>query len=209
MTYVPVPNVAMLELRQLLDGIQIENTSYWLFPDGWTVGSLGNLANLGVDWWTDVLGPLLSSQISLREGFTTDLTASDAGVGSYSVGLPVAGGQAQEAMSNNVAMVVSIRTAQRGRSRRGRNYVAGIPVSVVDQNTIQGAFATSVLNAYSALLGSGIEAGFTQVVVSRYSGFITVDGKRKPAPRTVGLYTEVTGFSQTDPKVKTMRMRMT
>ena len=208
MAYVPVLNTAMCELRQQLDGEEVENTTYWTTTGAWTIGGLQALANFMADWWTDTLSQFLSSGIKLNECFVTDLTSNTAPVASYTTGLPAFGIIGQESEPNNVAACLSIRTANRGRSMRGRNYIAGIPSGSVTQNTLSGDWMASVHSAYVDLLSSALTNDFTMVVVSRYSGYTIVGGKKKPTPRAAGVITPVTNFSWTDDTVDSLRTRL-
>jgi len=208
MPFIIVPNVAMLELRQRLDGEEIENTTYWENTAPWTGASLLVLANLGVDWWVDQLAPNLSNGLTLVEGFASDQGSATGAVASYSVGLPAPGSVFNESLPNNVAACISIRTAKRGRANRGRNYIAGIPENQVSQNTLAAPFLAALVSAYDGLLADGTAAGFTMQVVSRFEGSSIVDGKKKPTPRLFGLAEPVTGFSFTDSTVDSLRTRL-
>lgn len=208
MAYVPVANTAMVELRQQLDGEEIENTTYWTTTGAWTIGGLQALANFLADWWVDSLAQYLSSAIKLNEAFATDLTTNTSPVASYTTGLPAFGLVGQESEPNNVAACLSIRTANRGRSNRGRNYIAGIPGGSVTQNTLSSDWMANVHAAYTGLKTDALANDFTMVVVSRYSGFTIVGGKKKPTPRAAGLITPVTNFSWTDDTVDSLRTRL-
>jgi len=198
----------MAELRQQLDGEQIENTSYWTTTGAWTIGGLEALANYLADWWVDTLSPYLSSGIKLNEVFVTDLTSNTAPVASYTTGLPAFGLVGQESEPNNVAACLSIRTANRGRANRGRNYIAGIPSGSVTQNTLDAEWLANVHSAYSTLRTDALTNDYTMVVVSRYSGYTVVGGKKKPTPRASGIITPVTNFSWTDDTVDSLRTRL-
>lgn len=208
MPFVPVNNVAMLEIRQLLDAQQVENTLYFLNETGWTAGELLTLATNAAVWHSNNMLPLLSQSLTLHECFVTDLTTSTSGVAVFPVSPPGSGSVIEESMSNNVAACVSIRTAKRGRANRGRNFIAGIPTNVVTHNTLSTTFADAIVDAYATLRTTMAASQFEMVVVSRYSGYTIVGGKKVPTPRTAGLVEPVVSFSFTDLTVDSMRTRL-
>jgi hypothetical protein len=207
MPYVPVPSTVMAELRMTLDGQKIENTLYFLSASG---PSLANMEVLGSDlegWWTTNCAPLLPVDVLLRELVITDLTTNtgpqytDAPEG----GIP--GVIGQPALPNNVSLAISFRTALRGRSFRGRNYIPALTENQVVNNTVSAAVAASWVSAYNeliAILATGARE-YTWVVVSRFSG---VDADKKPIPRTIGLKEPVVTALVVDATVDSMRRRL-
>ena len=209
MPHIPVVNVALAEVRQLLDGQNIENTLYFRRQAAvWEPGSLAGLANMVADWFADEMLPLLSVSLQLVEVFVTDLTTATSGVASYAVGMPIAGGAATESEANSIAACISLRTAKRGRANRGRNYIAGIPNTEVTHNTLSGGLMTNLVAAYNTLRANADVMEFEQVVVSRYSGFTIVNNKKKPTPRVTGLIEPVTNATFTDSTVDSLRTRL-
>ena len=109
------------------------------------------------------------------------------------------GTQAGVAVPNNVAMSVTLKTALRGRSYRGRNFIGGLPAAALTNPsfwnpTIQAA----VDNAWIQLGLAGVAAGFTHSVLSRAN-----NGVR----RTVGVAVHIETYIARLP-VATMRRRV-
>jgi hypothetical protein len=198
----------MVELRYLYDNEPCENTLYFHKVGAWTVEELDSLGTAINAWWFTNIQPLISVHASLTEIFITDLTTPTSAAVGNSFGLPAPGDVAGEAMSNNVAPCISFRTANRGRSFRGRNYLLGISVDSVSGNEIIGGFITAMIAAYNALFALATSEGVEWVVVSRYSGVELVDGKKKPIPREEGISTPIVSVLFTDNTVDSQRGRL-
>jgi hypothetical protein len=100
---------------------------------------------------------------------------------------------------NNTAYVLSLKTAARGRSSRGRNFIAAIPQSsLLTANTVTSGLRTGLVTAYENLIGVGADLGATWVIVSKISG---------GAPRTTGVTTPVTTVDTFDDVLDSQRRR--
>jgi len=198
MPFQPVTDVAQLQLMGTVDGQLTVNDLYFQISGGGiTPVNLGTIAGAVAVWFTTNLTPLLSDDWSAQRVVATDLTTATGP--RVEVGAASVGGETGEANPNNVAACVSFSTAQRGRSARGRNYVPGVPGSMVTLNTLDSFFMTNVLDAYDNLIGAGtFVPGWQWVVVSRVTG---------GAVRPSGLAIPITGVSFTKNTVASMRSR--
>jgi hypothetical protein len=170
MPFVAVPNTALVRLQGVVDNqMTINDLSFEVSGGGITVVNLTTLAVAVEDWWSLNVANLLSENWSTVRVTAVDLS-SETGP-SVEVASSTPGGVSGEAAPNNVAACVSFRTASRGRSARGRNFVPSIPNSLITLNTLDAGFITDLLNAYSLLPGAGtFLAGWEWVVVSRFTG---------------------------------------
>jgi len=197
MAFQPAPDIASTTLQGVVDNQLTILDLNWFASGGVTATNLGTLANGVSTWFTNSLAPLLSEQWSAVNVHAVDNTAVTGPVADSS-SLQV-GGVTGEAAPNNVAAVVSLRTDQRGRSGRGRNFVPGLPNSLITLNTLDSAFVTNLLAAYQMLVGAGsFLAGWQLVVLSRRSGGLA---------RTNGIGIPVTSVKMVTNKVKSMRSR--
>ena len=208
MAYVPVLNTAMVEIRYIYQGEPCENTLYFEGAAAFDVPSLTALGIAIRDWWVTDIFPVQSVHASLREVFVTDLTTDSSPAVSVTAGLPSAGAITGEAMANNVAPCISFKTANRGRSFRGRNYLLGIGVDQVSGNDLIPTIVTAYTDAYNGLIPIAGALDLTWVVVSRFSGFTVVDGKKVPTPRAAGLATPIINALFTDTTVDSQRNRL-
>lgn len=206
MPFVPVANTVEFELRAILDDQKVENTLYFGRGFAPTAVQMLAMANLLAGWWAAEVADYTAESVSLVEVYATDLTSASGPTASYIPPSAVTGGDASAALPNNVSLCVSFRTANRGRSYRGRNYVVGLTEAAVVLNTVQPAYIASILEAYNLLPGLGTATGWTWYVVSRFSG---VDpDTHAPIPRVTGVRTPVTTVVIVDPTVDSARRRL-
>jgi len=206
MAFIPVPNTVHVRLEGVLDRQQTINDLYFFQDGGITLPELQNLLANVFDWWNLSIVTLLSNDFRSVAGHARDLSTLTGNVADLSTGAST-GGFSGESMSGNVAPCISFRTGLSGRAFRGRNYIPAIPTARVLLNTIDDEWAENVVSAYSLLLpdGSALPAGFTWVVVSRFSG-VDVDGN--PVPRLEGIPTTVVNALFTDLTVDSQRRRL-
>ena len=208
MPFVPVPRTAEVEAVYLLDGQIVENTYYFRNAGTPVLSDLVALADEINSAIRTSLLPSLASALQLIRVVATLLDAVDSLVYVSTTSLPASGGSADEVMPSNVAACISLRTSHRGRSFRGRNYVTGLPNGFVAGNVITPPLAGAITTAYTAILAAPVDAGWEPVVVSRYSGFTIVDGRKVPTPREEGIATPITSHFLTDNTVDSQRRRL-
>lgn len=198
MAFIPVPDVALCRVSGRIDGQLTINTLYFeISGGGITPVNLADLAAAVDSWASGSLAPLLSEDWTYERTDAIDLTTQTGFVSTFAS--PVVGGVEGEAAPNNVACCISIRTGNAGRSFRGRNFVPGIPNSVITLNTLDAGFRTGLLSAYGELVGAGtFLAGWQFGVVSRYTA---------GAPRATGVISPVTGLTIVGQWVRSMRSR--
>jgi len=206
MPFVPVANTVLVETRMLLDEQQVENTFTVRFEASVSPTILENLAADFLGWWINDYADIVSDELELREVVATDLSSQTGPQFSLPAPIGSNGNITGSVLSNNVSLCVSFRTANRGRSFRGRNYIAGVPVASVVQNNAVTGYVAAVVTAYEKLLpGGGALTSGTWVVASRFSG---VDSEGKPIPRAAGVTTPITGVVVVDSTVDSQRRRL-
>jgi len=201
MPFIPVPNVAQVQVHGRIDGQTTINDLY--FRSAGPPVTLAQVQTLGLAldaWVANTILTLLSSAWTYERVRVRDLTTAD------SFALDIAdsagpGGSGGAFVPQNVAPCVSIRTAFAGRSARGRNYLPGVPQGVITGNTIQALFMSDITIAYNNLLPGGTYEpdGWVWSVVSRFTG---------NAPRAVGVSFNVVTALFTDNVVDSQRRRL-
>jgi len=166
MAFQPVAATALVEMIFLLDGQIVENTLYFRRANDYTVADLTALTAAMITWWVTLQQAQLSTAISLTAVKATALHSQTGPQFTNTATLPVAGAVPTDAVPNNSAFCLTLRTALIGRAFRGRNYIAGIPESVVTTSRLSSTVATALKNGYGGI-PSSIPAGTTWVVVSR------------------------------------------
>lgn len=198
MAFQPAPNIAQIQVVGRVDGqVTINNLYFEVSGGGITAVNLEAITIAVQNWAVSQLAPELSEDWSFERAIGVDLTLVDGA--RVEVANPTPGGIAGEAAPNNVACCVSFRTSARGRSYRGRNYIPGIPNTVIDLNAMDPAFLSSISGTYSLMIGAGtFEAGWQWVVLSRQTGGV---------PRANGIGSPVTSVTFSTPYVRSMRSR--
>lgn len=194
----PVPDVALVRVEGVVDNQLTINTTHWQISGGGiNAVNLTTLVNAVSAWAVGTLAPLLSDDWTLTRTVGVDLT-TNTGV-TVEDGSTAAGGVSGEANPNNVAACVSLRTASRGRSYRGRNFVPGIPGGVVTLNTLDTAFINDLVAAYTSLVGAGtFTVGWQFGIVSRRQAGVDINPP---------LFIPVTSVTMVTNKVRSMRSR--
>jgi hypothetical protein len=203
MVFVPAADTVKVDFRQTLYGQQISNTLYFRSIAGpFGVADVDTLTTELVQFWDIGLAPNLVEDLELRELYVTDLTTQTSPTWTYPVVPAGAGDLSVPGVPGNVTFCVSFRAAGRGRSSRGRNYIAGLAETDVTGNTYDGTRADSLVQAYidGILTNSDLTALWEMVVVS------TVENK---APRSSALIQPVTSVLYTDLTVDSQRRRLT
>lgn len=190
-----------------LDGQKIENTLY--FQASGTV-DLANMAGLASDleqWWTLNAAPLLPVDVLLRELVITELTTNTSPQYTVAPDGGVPGVLGQPALPNNVSLAISFRTALRGRSFRGRNYIPALTEQQVSNNTVLSSVVADWVSAYNQIQPTldASSRSYVWGVVSRFSG---VTSAGKPIPRTTGLFEAIVSALAVDGTIDSMRRRL-
>lgn len=187
MPYVPVANVIQAELVFSWDSQIVENVLHFQTSIPPNLVTMGELGTFLVSWWSTNIKSRVPSTVSLINIKMTDLTVAFGPVVDYATSLPMAGTNVSPSMPNNCALVITKRTALRGRSYRGRIYHVGL----VEGNTIANAYGAAevgaLVTAYNLLRNVTLASATAQeVVVSRIQA---------GAPLVAGVSTTVTNHT--------------
>jgi hypothetical protein len=202
MAFIPGTRVALAEVRGELDSQRVENTLYFRITENWTGSLLQELADGVRDWYVANILPNICAAFELREVVATDLTSNTGPTATSVPATATFGSNTGEPAPSNVAVTVSFRTAGRGRSSRGRNYVMAIPNTVIAVNTITSDYAQALVDGYTALLESSIAIGTGEAIWGVFSRF------HNNAPRTEGVFSPITRVVVVDLTVDSQRRRL-
>jgi hypothetical protein len=199
MPFVPAPNIIQCEVRQTMASQHIESRfmiDNLAAPDS---AALIAAATTVWDWWENNIAPLISVQVALNEVLATDMSAEDGAQYTYAPDATTTGDLDGACLPNEVAICVSLRTGNRGRSARGRFFQSGIMVASLDSpNTISSAQAALWQAAGQALIDA-LDPATPLVIVSYITG---------GAPRVGGpVYYPVSTAVLTDRVVDSQRRR--
>jgi len=200
MDFVPVPDGALVELVGQLDGQVCENTLWFQNSADFGASDLLDLGNGVIEWWRDQMAPGISDQVTITGANVTDMR-TQTGPGVFVLpSTPLAGEGTSPPAPNNVALCISFRTAFRGRSARGRNYIYGLQENQYTKSRVDAGVTDFFQDAYAVMVGGGtLVPGWEWCVVSR----ITAGN-----PRTSALVRPVIAAVVVDPVLDSQRRRL-
>jgi hypothetical protein len=199
-TFVPATNCAKVAVEGTWSGQSVIWTLWFTFG---TSPSQSDLEALAQDVWSSLASALQSSWASTyqvdRITATRQNSANDIQGVYDNGGTPLVGSGAGSSVPLNVSWVASFRTALRGRSFRGRNYIPGLLSSILTApGTGSAATLAGIAAAYVLHLITSPPTGWTWVVASHFTG---------GSPRANALLTPITSVI-IDTFVDSMRRRL-
>lgn len=173
MAFQSVPNVAEVDVIFTLNGVTVQNVFYGLFPAGYALSDLQDLADR-VDLrltahWRPEQPPEVSYIRTEVRGLTSenDLSASQ-DLSAY-VGVALS-----SSLPNNVTFAIKKESGLTGRSARGRLFWIGIPrdeIQLSDENLLKVAYAALLVENVDEIRdGIADLVGWSPVLVSRFTG---------------------------------------
>lgn len=197
MAFIETPNTCVAAFL-VLGGPDTQVNTLWFEGTGpFTPADLDGLGILLVDWWHDEIAPFMADDFYLSG---IRLTAQDSeSAPSLIVTAADSGLVASPPLPNNVSATVTFRTALRGRSFRGRNYVIGLCEDQVSGNIVNNSVVLGYLDAYDKI--NGLIVGEPLVPVHVVCSHFALN-----AARPVGVTTPVTSYDM-DAFIKTQRRR--
>lgn len=199
MPFVPVPDVLQYNLRLTCAGQQIENVLHFSYAGSDFATAAADLYPLVRDELWALLRVQLSNQISNTASYLTDQSSDSGPVATFGPFTSPTGQSPIFSAPNNVAFVVTHRTAARGRSFRGRSYICGIPADQINGSLVSSGFLSGVVAAFNNMRTAAETAGYPFVIVSRFT-----NGN----PRVIGVATSVTTCVAIDNAVDSQRRRL-
>jgi len=183
MTFIPTINAIKVTIIGSIAGQQVVIDVTIGTPSSPSMSDLSDAADAVDDWLVNELAPVLTTAYSQSEIKAYDLTSSTAPV--FTKPVAHTGIVNVSPVANNVSLVTSFLTANRGRSGRGRNYLAGLQDNVGGPVSTSSGVAAAVVSAWSALNTYLSPLGFEHTVISNFTA---------GASRAAGLKQPVTSY---------------
>jgi len=163
-------------------------TQGYLKVGGFDTTDMDTLADLLALWLSDTLVTNQQAGITWTSVKVTDLTSQFAPVVFSTNTLPASGAVGGAALTNQACFVMSMKTAKRGRSFRGRNYIPSIPpAGLATPTSWSGSEVTAQESAYNDLALAAATAGWTPVILSRQeNGVRRTTGVAEPITEYIG-----------------------
>lgn len=199
MAFIPAIDTARCEIRYTCVGQRVENTLWFQHDTG--VITEADREALGAyleGWYNSEIKPLQSASVIYQEVYVVDWSAENAGTSTVNSLAGTTGAGVSPISPNNVTMAVSFRTALRGRSSRGRNYIIGLMESDVTGSIIEATTRSNWRNAYDAILVDP-PTDFTWSVASFYTDNVA---------RVTALVQPINGVVVVDDYVDSQRRRL-
>jgi hypothetical protein len=197
MAFVAAPNIIQVEWRMLLFGQKIENR---LMVDNLaeiTPAVLESEAIRAWDWWEATYRAGIMDTCTLASVVATDMGEQNGSQFTYAPDTTTVGLLTGQSLPNETAFCISLHTASRGRSARGRWFVAGIHDDTrTDPNTVSATAAEEWRSSLQNYINLTVEAAKAVVIVSRFSNGVLRPGGPVYFPVTAAAVTDLILDSQ-------------
>lgn len=199
MPFVPVANTAQINMCFRIFEQETQNVFHVRGPAPFDATSLAEACVAFQTWWVEDYANNSSTALSLVKIIARSLESQTAPAIEYTAALPDAGADTSEALPANAAAVIKWTTGIPGRSFRGRTYLMGLTVAMVEGNSLISSYVTALQTMGINLLDILNATDYELVVVSKWS---------YGNARTQGLVTPITS-AFVDPFVDSQRRRLT
>lgn len=189
MAFIPVEHTGRFSVIQTFLGQTCVNV-FWVHHAGtWTAGQLNTMAGFIAGAYETHIAPFLSDQWSLDKVVSQDYTSFNAASAEYSPGTAIVGTGSGDPLPPQVALVVSWRTDNRGRSYRGRTYLTGLTEFYADNGRMGQTVLTAVDNWAQGLM----------TLIQLADGDLgVVSFMANGAPRQAGVFTAISAYRSRD-----------
>lgn len=170
MAFQPVPNTAAVIIETVAGTFSWSNSMHFT-RTLWGVPEMEALGIAVFNAWASNMASHLSSLFSTNRVTVYDLRMEGAPVSVPAV-TPVVGLDPGDPYNIGDAVVVTLRTAVRGRSGRGRLYIAGFTEAYVEGGSANVSLQADVIATVSAAITAGEAAGWDYVLVQRWANHV-------------------------------------
>lgn len=200
MPFIPFSNVAQFNIRADYLSVPIENVLNFRIGTGpITASNLNDAATILAEQWVLAMMGNFTSGYIFREVHAVDLTSATGPIATVTLGAGTAGGNGADNEPGNVAFCLSLRTASRGRSFRGRVFLPAIRSSETTDNHLSSTRISGFITAMETIMTEMLAADWTLVIASR---------RHNGIDRTAGVATAVTSVLAVDDRIDTQRRRL-
>lgn len=183
MAFIPTPGGVRVVLTHQMGLLSWNNILHTETSPGASAEDLEFIAEQFYTAWGDTILPGLANAVTLASASAYSLDSASAPIGTYVPEVPVVGGIAGDPLPPQAAVVVTLRTANRGRSGRGRIYISGFSEGDSTGSQINVPRAATIQTGMTAFRAALAAQLIPLSVLSQYTA---------GAPRAAGLLQTVT-----------------
>jgi hypothetical protein len=166
-----------MEWRYTIDNQKCENRLNIDFLSEPTLANLTSFAVGAWNWWENTYSEHISNVVNLREVVATQMGVQNGFQYTYAPDTTTNGQEAGGVFPNETSFCVSLHSGVRGRSARGRWFVAGIPTAGRDGiNNLSSTYAESYRSALQTYIDAIAANNVFVSIVSLESGGIPRPG---------------------------------
>lgn len=214
--FVPVPNGLQVELVCTDQNADIQENSIWIKRSApWTLSLIDAMCAAIASWFTTGDGThsyqgQMCNFSELSALAARDHTTISSFSTVYQAGLPIVGSNATAAQAAGLTKSFTFRTGLAGKSYRGRSFFIGLAAShilALDNNTLQTAFLTDMVDAWTSLIAA-VTAADAEAVWAVCSRYYQPGGPSTPTvPRASGVTTPVLAVGYSNNLIDFQRRR--
>jgi len=146
--FIPVPDVAVFDVLQELDGVPYCNSfHWWIFGDVWNPTNLETLAIALEGWFVSRMLPLLGNDVLYVGVRCRDLTSASGDTFNRVV-TPISASYSAPSLPLNDCVYFKTRTSLLSSKHTFYNVISGIPTSEVVGNLVNQPYLNDLFDAY-------------------------------------------------------------
>lgn len=169
MAFIPAPNCTRTDIQFDFEGQQLHNVIWVQWPAPATQTQRENLNTAIRDWWSASGKGGSTAAMTLRQITTVNQDADNDPSSTLIVSPAIAGTAGSSGLPGNVALCATLRTANRGRSYRGRFYWGGLDSSkLLTADTFTTTHVANVVTFLNALRDAITALSAVWVIVSKF-----------------------------------------
>lgn len=165
MSTLPVPDTAKAVIRYVLAGAPYTLGFHFRKP-GFDTSDLDDLSAAIDGYQTNIISAASPTDFTYVQTDVYDLRTLDGPI-STANSEATSGEASNDVLPPTICIVITERTAQRGRAGRGRLYWPVISETDMTDGVISSGHVTSILGKYDGVVGVCTALGWTHVLVSR------------------------------------------
>jgi hypothetical protein len=147
--YIPVVNVAQVDIQVTQFDQQMENTVHYYKSSPWSVTELENLANDMITNWVLFIANITSNSVQFAGVKATDLTTQTSASVTQLAPPGTSGRDPNAPLPAGVTKAIKLNTAARGHSAHGRLYFIGLTENDFIDNQITVAKRDAIVSGWA------------------------------------------------------------